>query len=501
MIIGKLICNKSFKQGDIDPRIYGSFAEHMGRVIYSGIYEPGHPMADGDGFRKDVLSAVQDMGVSCVRYPGGNFVSFYNWLDGVGPVEKRPSRIELAWRSIETNAFGTNEFMRWAKKAQVQPMMTVNLGSRGMEDAVSYLEYMNVPGGTLYSDLRKAHGVEKPYDVKLWCLGNEMDGTWQIGHKTAEEYGRLAAETGKAMKLVDPSIQLVACGSSKSDMPTHPQWDMTVLEHVYEIADYLALHQYYGNQQLGTAGFLAQSMDFEAYIGTIRSAIAVVKKKTRSRRQMQISIDEWGVWSVPSDEVTREIDIAPWQQAPAISEQIYTMEDALLFASMLMAMVRNGDIVKMACQSLITNISACLMTEKGGGLWKQTIYYPFHYLAQNARGTVLELRQDIPAYAIGPDAVPYLDTLLVYNEAAGEAVLFAVNRSDNQQAQLECRLEGFEVQQVVESVVLQAKDKKQTNLEDHEAVVPRSIDNVVLKDGQVTAEFEPLAFHMVRLKV
>lgn len=501
MIFGKLICNKSFHQGEIDRRIYGSFAEHMGRVIYSGIYEPTHPKADEDGFRTDVLSAVRDMGVSCVRYPGGNYVSFYNWQDGVGPVQTRPSRLELAWRSIETNEFGTNEFMRWAKKANVQPMLTVNLGSRSMEDAISYLEYMNVPGRTQYSELRKEHGSTAPYDVKLWCLGNEMDGTWQIGHKTADEYGRLAAEVGKAMKLVDPSIQLVACGSSKSDMPTHPDWDMTVLEHVYGIADYLSLHQYYGGQQMGSAAFLAQSMDFEDYIHTVRSAISVVKKKARSRREMRVSIDEWGVWSVPCDAVTGEIDAQPWQIAPAISEQIYTMEDALLFASMLMAMARNADIVKIGCQSLITNISACLMTERNGGMWKQTIYYPFHYLARYAQGIVLQAQRDIPVYACGQDAVPYLDTLLVWNQQAGELALFVVNRADNSRAQLDCRLEGFEVQSVIESVVLSSADRKQTNQLNHDTVTPRACGNAIVKDNALTAEFEPLSFHMIRLKV
>lgn len=253
MMKGKLTCNAAYRKGMIDPHIFGSFVEHMGRVVYTGIYEPDHPTADKDGFRQDVLNLVREIGITSVRYPGGNFVSCYNWEDGVGPVALRPRKRELAWRSIETNEFGTNEFMKWASAVHVDPILAVNLGTRGIENAVQYLEYVNLPAGTKYSSLRKEHGFEQPYQIKRWCLGNEMDGTWQVGHKTATEYGRLAVETGKAMKLIDPSIQLIVCGSAKSDMPTFPEWDLEVLDHVYGVADYLALHQYYGGQAMGSA--------------------------------------------------------------------------------------------------------------------------------------------------------------------------------------------------------------------------------------------------------
>ena len=230
--------NSKFKKSEIDSRIYSSFVEHMGRVVYTGIYEPNHPTADKDGFRQDVLEKVKELGITMVRYPGGNFVSNYDWKDGVGPKEERPKRLELAWRAVETNEVGINEFMRWAKKAGVEPICAVNLGTKGIENAASFLEYCNMPAGTMYSDMRVKHGVSEPYKVKLWCLGNEMDGDWQIGHKTADEYGRLAEETAKAMKLIDENIELVVCGSAKSDMPTYPEWEATVLEHVYENVDY-----------------------------------------------------------------------------------------------------------------------------------------------------------------------------------------------------------------------------------------------------------------------
>lgn len=501
MTQGMLAVNPIFTRGEVSARIFGSFAEHMGRVIYSGIYEPGHPAADENGCRRDVLQAVCDMGVTCVRYPGGNFVSNYRWQDGVGPVAERPRQLDLAWRSVETNEFGTHEFMRWAAQAGVEPMLTVNLGTRGLTDAVEYLEYVNFPSGTRLSDLRRAHGFEQPYGVKLWCLGNEMDGNWQIGHKTMEEYGRLAAETGKAMKAIDPGIELIACGSAKSDMPTFPRWDLCVLEHVYGIADYLSLHQYYGGQHQGTAAFLAQSVDFENYIATIRSAITVTKALKRSDKAMYISVDEWGVWAEPPESVTQEVDQQPWQVAPAISEQIYTLEDALLFASMLMTMVRNADVVKIGCQSLITNISSCIITRRGGEMWKQTIYYPFRMLARHARGVVLEVSGSPACYAAPVSAqVPVVDVLAVWNRAEREVAVFCVNRLDNAPATLSLQLQGFAPTDILECVTLTGS-AKQTNEADHNAIIPRESDGAALHDDVLTASLPPLSFNMICIQV
>ena len=220
MQTAKITIDPNFRIGEVDPRLYGSFIEHLGRAVYGGIYEPEHPTADDMGFRQDVLDLVRELGVPIIRYPGGNFVSGYDWEDGVGPVEERPRRLDLAWKTVETNRVGTNEFAAWAKRAGAEPMIAVNLGTRGTDAARNLVEYCNHPGGSYWSDLRRSHGAEEPHAVGVWCLGNEMDGPWQIGHKTAAEYGRLAVETAKAMKWVDPSIELVACGSSKAAMPT-----------------------------------------------------------------------------------------------------------------------------------------------------------------------------------------------------------------------------------------------------------------------------------------
>ena len=221
----KLVLDAAFALAPVPRRLFGSFVEHMGRCVYTGIYEPDHASADEDGLRTDVLELTREIGPTVVRYPGGNFVSNYRWEDGVGPREQRPTRLDLAWHSVETNQFGLHDFMAWAGKVGTEPMMAVNLGTRGLQDACDLLEYTNHPGGTYWSDRRIANGATDPFGVKLWCLGNEMDGPWQVGHKTAAEYGRLANETGKAMRLIDSEIELVACGSSNSAMPTFGAWE------------------------------------------------------------------------------------------------------------------------------------------------------------------------------------------------------------------------------------------------------------------------------------
>ncbi len=289
-----LTADKAYTVAQTDDRLFGSFIEHLGRAVYGGVYQPGHPLADEDGFRRDVLELVRELRVPLIRYPGGNFVSNFFWEDSVGPV--RQPRLDLAWRTLEPNTFGLDEFARWTKKAGADIMMAVNLGTRGIADACNLLEYCNHPSGTRYSDLRRSHGRELPYDIKLWCLGNEMDGPWQLGKKTMEEYGRISEETAKAMKLIDPSIELVSCGSSYRDMPTFPQWEAVTLEYNYDYVDYISLHQYYGNLNQDSSDYLAQTDDMEEFIHTVISACDYVKAKKRSKKTIHLSFDEWNVW-------------------------------------------------------------------------------------------------------------------------------------------------------------------------------------------------------------
>lgn len=502
MLKGRIYCDRNYETGEIDPRLFGSFVEHMGRVVYSGIYEPEHDRADEQGFREDVLDAVQKMGVTAVRYPGGNFVSGYHWEDGVGPKENRPRKLDLAWKAIETNEFGTDEFMQWAKKANVKPILTVNLGTRGMEDALAYLEYCNFPKGTQYSDLRRKNGREQPYGISLWCLGNEMDGAWQIGHKSAGEYGRLAAETAKNMKLIDPQIETIVCGSSLSSMESYPRWDEEVLEQTYDYVDYMALHQYYGGQEKGSKEFLAQTLDMEEYIRTIRAVAQVVKQKKHSAKELKFSIDEWGVWALPGNSVNKEIDQKPWEIAPAISEQIYTLEDAILFAGMQMVMLRNADAVKIACQSLLVNVSACIMTEKGKEMWLQTIYYPFYFFANYAKGTVMDIKVTADTYACESYGnVPYLDAVVVFNRDQRELALFFINKSETEKLETEVELNGYSCTGVLQAVVLTAADKKMTNQHQHDAVVPKEDQSVVLDRNRCKIMLESMSFEMVRIAV
>ena len=486
MTQGMLAVNPIFTRGEVSARIFGSFAEHMGRVIYSGIYEPGHPAADENGCRRDVLQAVCDMGVTCVRYPGGNFVSNYRWQDGVGPVAERPRQLDLAWRSVETNEFGTHEFMRWAAQAGVEPMLTVNLGTRGLTDAVEYLEYVNFPSGTRLSDLRRAHGFEQPYGVKLWCLGNEMDGNWQIGHKTMEEYGRLAAETGKAMKAIDPGIELIACGSAKSDMPTFPRWDLCVLEHVFGIADYLSLHQYYGNRFNDTANFLAQSDDMDHFIRTVIATCDFVKAKKRAKKNINLSFDEWNVWFHADATDADTMKNRPWQIAPHLLEDHYDFEDALLVGLMLITLMKHSDRVKMACMAQLVNVIAPIMTEENGPAWCQTIYYPLLHASKYGRGIALQpVLTSTKHDTIDFTDVTDVESIAVWNDEKDEVTVFAVNRSLTDDIVLDLDLRSFGDYRLAEHIVLENPDMKAVNTAEHSAVTPKLHTDRTEKDGNL----------------
>ena len=332
--------------------------------------------------------------MTIVRYPGGNFVSAYDWEDGVGPREERPTRLDLAWRSIETNEVGTDEFIDWARRAGVEPMLAVNLGTRGVDAARALVEYCNHPSGSERSDFRIANGNVEPHGVSLWCLGNEMDGPWQIGQKTALEYGRLAAEAGKAMKQVDPTIQLVACGSSSRSMPTFGTWEATVLEQCYDVADYISLHAYYEFDGDDLGSFLASSRDMDAFIESVVATCDYVRTCMRSDRQINLSFDEWNVWyqSQIGDLSRRE-----WEEHPALIEDVYTLADAVVVGTLLITLLRHADRVHIACLAQLANAIAPIMTEPGGAAWRQTIFYPFALTAAYARdGMVLRVEPESP---------------------------------------------------------------------------------------------------------
>ncbi|MFW6381549.1 MAG: alpha-N-arabinofuranosidase [Bacillota bacterium] len=495
----KMKLNKNFKLGKVDPRIYGSFIEHLGRAIYTGIYEPDHPEADDKGFRRDVLELVRDLKTPIVRYPGGNFVSGYNWEDGVGPVKDRPNRLELAWRSIEPNEVGTNEFVEWAQKANTEVMMAVNLGSRGIDAARNLVEYCNHPGGSYYSDLRQQHGYKQPHNIKTWCLGNEMDGDWQIGHKNAEEYGKLAREAAKVMKLVDPSIELVVAGSSNWQMPTFAEWEATVLDYTYEQVEYLSLHQYIRNQEDDLENFLAKPVGMDRFIDSVVSTCDYVKAKKGSDKTINLSFDEWNVWfhSLEADEKKK-----PWQVAPPLLEDIYTFEDALVVGLMMITLLKHADRVKIANLAQLVNVIAPIMTEEGGQAWLQTIYYPFYHASNYGRGEVLDIIIESPVYdSKDYQGVPLLDGTAVVNEEAGELTIFAVNRSQSQSLDLKAELQGFVDYSVKEHIVLENDDIKATNTADNpERVKPHSDGQARIEESSLRAELPSLSWNVIRLK-
>jgi alpha-L-arabinofuranosidase len=496
----KLILNKDFTVGKIDERIYGSFIEHLGRAVYNGIYEPTHPQADDKGFRKDVMELVQKLNVPIVRYPGGNFVSGYNWEDGIGDKAKRPKRAELAWHVIETNEVGIDEFQDWAKRAGSQVMQAVNLGTRGPEEARQLLEYCNFPKGTYYSDLRRANGFEEPFGIKVWCLGNEMDGHWQIGAKTAEEYGRIACETAKVMKELDPSIELVACGSSGFWMPTFGKWEATVLEHTYNYVDYVSLHSYYGNRDNDTASFLACSIDMDKFIKSVTAICDYVKAVKHSDKTINLSFDEWNVWFHSNDADSK---LERWQTAPHQLEDIYTFEDALVVGCLLITLLKNCDRVKMACLAQLVNVIAPIMTENDGAAWAQTIFYPFMHTSNFGRGVALTPVVHCDQYNTQKvKNVPFVETIGIVNEEKKELTVFAVNRSLEESIDLEINLSDFAGAELIEHIVLEHQDLKAVNTAaDQHNVAPHNNGVTKINDKEAIATLNKHSWNVIRFQL
>lgn len=494
-----MIADKDFKLAEVDPRVYGSFIEHLGRAVYGGIYEPGHPTADEEGFRGDALQAIRALNVPIIRYPGGNFVSGYNWEDGVGPKAERKRSLELAWWTTETNQIGTNEFADWAKRVGSEVMMAVNLGTRGIDAARNLVEYCNHPSGSYYSDLRIAHGYPAPHGFKTWCLGNEMDGPWQIGAKTAVEYGRLANETAKAMRWVDPSLELVACGSSGSGMSTFAEWEATVLDLSYENVDFLSLHTYYNNNEGDTPNFLARSLDLDQFIDSVAAVCDYIKAKKKSKKKIYLSLDEWNVWKSQGSSRAEQ----HWQIAPPEFEDVYTLEDALVVGCCLISLLKHADRVKMACIAQLINVIAPIMTENGGPLWLQTTYYPYMHASLYGRGTVLYPLISSPTYDSRDFTdVPYLEAVSVYNEALGEVTVFAVNRHLSEGLELAVDLRSFGAATVLQHTILEHEDIYAANTRHNPGtVLPHDRGNASADGGNVSALLPKASWNVIRLQV
>ena len=495
-----IIIDKDYEIADVDSRLFGSFIEHLGRAVYGGIYQPENISSDESGFRQDVLELVKELQVSVVRYPGGNFVSNYFWEDGVGPINQRHPRLDLAWKTIEPNIFGLGEFVNWAKMAGADIMMAVNLGTRGVADACNLLEYCNFPSGTKYSDLRKAYGIEEPYGIKLWCLGNEMDGEWQLGRRTMEEYGRISAEAGKAMKLIDPSIELVSCGSSSKGMPTFPERDAVTVEENYDYVDYLSLHQYYGNENNDSNDYLAKSDDMDDFIHTVVSVCDYVQAKKRSRKKMYLSFDEWNVWFHSKAEEENITNRHPWQMAPHLLEDHYTFEDALMVGLMLITLLNHADRVKIACLAQLVNVIAPIMAEDGG-VWRQTIYYPFLHASLYGRGTVIKTVVNTPVHMTNSHGeVNDVVCSAVYLKEREELTIFVVNRNLSEDQELILDVRSFGKLEFLEKLVLISDSLKKENSLNNESIKPLKDFNVNMDKQKVKTVLKKASWNVIRLK-
>ena len=495
-----MILDKDYIIGKIDPRMYGSFIEHLGRAVYGGIYEPGHPTADKNGFREDVIRKVRELGIPVVRYPGGNFVSGFNWEDSIGPRDQRPKRLDLAWGTTETNEVGLHEFVEWARKANTQVMYAVNLGTRGADAARNVVEYANHKGGSYWSDLRIKNGAKKPFDIKLWCLGNEMDGPWQMGAKTAYEYGRTANEAAKMMKWVDPTIELVACGSCGHDMPTYGTWEYEVLDQCYSNVDYVSLHRYYGNPTGDTPGFLARSMDLDDFIREVVAICDAVGGKKHAKKKLNLSFDEWNVWYHSSEQDKEIWKRDKWDRALPLLEDVYNFEDALLCGSILITFLHHADRIKVACLAQLVNVIAPIMTRVGGGAWAQTIYYPLLHASAYGRGTSLRPVMESPKYDCEDyEGVPVTDAAAVLAED-GSVTIFAINRDLTEDVLLSADLRDFGPLKVAEHIVLHHDDVKAINTEANpENVAPCAGEKGRMDQGRLEISLPALSWNVIRL--
>ena len=495
-----LTLDPAFVVGPVRRRTFGSFVEHLGRCVYTGIHDPGHPTADEDGFRQDVIDLVKELGVGTVRYPGGNFVSGYRWEDGIGPVEQRPRKLDLAWHSTDPNTVGVDEFLRWCEKADIEPMMAVNLGTRGVQEALDILEYTNVVGGTHFADLRRANGREEPYRIGMWCLGNEMDGPWQIGHKTAQEYARLANETANAMRMVDPDLELVVCGSSSSSMPTFGSWEATVLAETYEKVDLVSAHAYYQESDGDLASFLASAVNMDHFIDSVVATADYVRAVGKFSKRINISFDEWNVWY--QDRVASDIAKGDdWPVAPRLLEDRYNVADAVVVGSLLISLLRHTDRVHSASLAQLVNVIAPIMTEPGGRVWKQTTFHPFSLTAKHAQGEVLRVALDSPTHTTTKfGEVSSLDAVATRDPETGQVSVFAVNRGTEGPLELTISSSALGELGLVEALTYGSEDHTwSATADDDTSVLPTPNETAVLADGILQVTLPAVSWSVLRL--
>lgn len=492
---------KRMRVGKIEKELFGSFIEHMGRAVYGGIYDPSSRFSDEKGFRKDVIALVKGLGVSVIRYPGGNFLSGYDWRDGIGDVAKRKSRLDRAWMQTEPNTIGLHEFYEWAERAGSDVMLGVNLGTGTPQSAADLVEYCNHAGGSALSEERIENGRKEPFAVKYWCLGNEMDGNWQIGTKRADEYGRIAHETAKMMKWTDPFVRLTVCGSSGSTMPTYPEWDRVVLEHTYDDVEYLSLHKYYeypGHDRSRVTDFLASFVDFDAFIKTGKATLEYVRTFRRSKKKVYISVDEWNIWH--TDRGNCETD--KWAVGARRLENRYDAIDAVAFSSMMLTLINNADCVKAACLAQLVNVIAPIFVDGEHEALKQTIYYPFLMGTRYAKGWALNPLVDTQTFDSMYGPAPCVYSAAAYDDESGEMTVFLVNNREDAAETVDLHLCGFTDLQAAERFDLSYQDREDINdfdARDRVRMVPGQKAEKKNADT-FSVTLAPLSFAVVRFR-
>lgn len=485
----QILLHSDYVIASVDPRLFGGFLEHLGRAVYEGVYHPEAVCADSDGFRGDVLDALRQMRLTALRYPGGNFASGYHWQDGVGPREARPRLRELAWQSLEPNSFGTDEFMKLARKMDWTPMLTVNLGTGTPEEARNWLEYCNCAPGTRYADMRLANGSPEPHNVKLWCLGNEMDGPWQLGHVPAEEYAIRAQQAAKLMKDTDPQIELVAGGSCTTTLPSYMEWDRKVLEYIGGYAEYISLHRYVGNPNGDTADYLAVTNSIDQQIEEMDAVCRYVQARLHSKKRHYLCFDEWNVWyRATTPEHTNGRD----QFAPHLLEEEYNLEDALVVAGFLNSFIRHADTVKIANLAQIANAISPIHT-RGDDMLLHTIYDPFVMYARRREGVALHAKVKGPGYeSRSYGYVNVIDASAILGD--GLLHVFLVNRSVTESAPVEVDLAGTPLKNLESAEIVTGPHAQAGNtFEQPQLVRCKTFTDVQIQDGKAITQLPPLS--------
>lgn len=524
----KVMVHPSYKIGEIDRRLFGAFLEPIGDWVYGGIYNPTHPTADDLGFRKDMIELTKELGIPAVRLPGGNFMSGWEWKDSIGPKDQRKAHLDLAWRQFETNEVGHDEYLEWAKRVGTEAIYTLNLGTGSSQDALHCVEYTNVEGGTYWSDLRKKNGYEKPHKVKTWCLGNEMDGPWQIDswERDPKGYGIKTREIAKIVKYIDPDCEVVVAGTSTPNNRTYPRWDLEVLNECYNKVDYLSLHYYHTAPEGDIGALMTASTVMDEFIENEIGACDLMKAHLHSDKTVMIAFDEYGVsFGKEKKKSTGRAGVIDDCTYNEFSEQLKrpfryndpknpennhhsNMLESLALSSVLMSLIRHADRVKVGCYT----IGLFQIGHDWDHVWKEIGYYPYEQFIRYARGTSLRPAIDSPTYTSNAynlddfnqkpsyENVPYIEVCASHDEENGKAAIFVINRNWEEDMEVELDVSGFEGYHLVAHTEMQTDDLEAYNTYEDQKVVPVEITDTKIENGKINMKTKKLSFNVIRLE-